>query len=812
MNRIKKWPLEVQAFVCNIIFAAILILAVIMIDGGLFMPMYEYSASTLPYTMFMNRAVHEGRLLWNFGLDMGGNVLESFSFYNLGSILSWPMYLIPTSMVAGCMGPYLILKMGLMGMSASHFLKRHLENRGVILLSTLLYVFSGYTFANLIVIYVVDSMVLFPMLLANLEKLVEEKKKGQFLLFVFLSATGNLFMFSSEMVFLGFYLLIRYAGPYLYQVWQSRKKENNACFSIPVNGLETAGRVVAETVLGILLASVIFIPACRNLQQNGIWNDQITARDYMTVLTKDWLLWIKCLFTPSEAMGHFSSVEYANYNNGQAYLPFFGMSFVLAYLLTEKGWLRRVLLFIAVCSVFPIGNRMFLAFYKEDIRLWYFIMVLFFALATGKVLERVEAFHIWKGVLLDSLGVLFLCAMAFLPLWPRMTQWGDEYGRLIYDKKLFLVGVCVVLAANLMLLFLHRFMKKYFLTIVSFFTIAYCMGTFADVMYGYQKIYDQGQVPFYEQAGSYGDNVYTYLTENPLELDMGLLPYRVAYDEGIGYNYYNQALAAGVPTISTSLEMIHPSVRLFYKGLGLNYDHSSREVDEGVRDFLGVKYIYARFPREDMEAIGKEAREYTLASGAPVYVYENEDALPIGCLYDHYLTMSEYSALDEEEKQRALLSCAIVDEQHTWLVENVLEHQTVARDEERDRSVLEGLEGKAVTELATERKENAMEQLAITKKGFSGTVHADQESVLLFSIPYDAFFEAYGDRVWLEVFNSCGLLAVKVPAGDTKLEMVYNYRPVKMGLALSYLGLLFTMVYLKSVEKIVGIFRKKDKS
>lgn len=818
MAQIKKWPVELQALLGNLLLAAVLILAVIYKDGGLFMPMYEYSASALPYTMFMNRAVHEGNLLWNFGLDLGGNVIESFSFYNLGSVLSWPLYLVPTSWVAGLMGPYLILKLGLAGCSTAHFLKRHLKDRAVILLTTFLYVFSGFTFSNLIIIYVVDAMVLFPMLVSSLEGLIEEKKKGHFILWVFLSAMGNIAMFTSEVVFLSMYVAIRYLFPYLHGIVLAQQEEQKDHLSLPLSGLRTVGTVLVELILGILLSGVFLVPAYYGIQQSGWLQNQITAEQYFTLFTQDWLLWLKTLCTPSEAMGHFSSVVMANFNGGQAYLPFFGMGFVIVYLISEKGWLRKLLILLLACSLFPVGNRLFYDFYNGDLRRWYFILVLFMALATGKVLENRGKYKVIPGLFLSMAILALYAGLTMLPLWYRWTEWGETKARLIYDGKLFVVVIGVTVVAHCLLLFLHRFAKKSFLPLVGLLTIGYCMGSFGVVMYGYHYVYDGEQLPFHQENLSYGENVYAYVTENPLSLDMDLLPYRVEYEEGLGQTYYNQALAAGVPTVSTCMDMQHSSLRPFYQTLGIGRGKGSPQLNEGLRDLLGVKYIYSKYPIEYLEnrisekdtssaaQLTETPLVATLESGLSVYVYENPDALPIGCLYDRYITQSEYASLTEEEKQKALVSCVVVLDQDSWSMENTLMHQALTVNEEGNR-VLDfseeyGKVSPSVAYLAGQKQSTAMENFQLTDTGFTGTIHTEKDCVLLLTVPYDRYFEAYGNGVWLEVNNAGGIVAVKVPAGDSNIEMIYNYKPLKVGLAFFYMGVLLTFVYLG------GNFRK----
>ena len=106
----KKFPVALKAFCVNLMIACIVILPFMIMDRGYFAMTHDYSAEEIPYQMLMNQAVRSGNLLWNWGIDLGGNVLETFSFYNLGSPFTWLLWLLPLKLVVKAMPLVIILK------------------------------------------------------------------------------------------------------------------------------------------------------------------------------------------------------------------------------------------------------------------------------------------------------------------------------------------------------------------------------------------------------------------------------------------------------------------------------------------------------------------------------------------------------------------------------------------------------------------------------------------------------------------------------------------------------------------------------
>ena len=80
---------------------------------------HDFSAQEITFNMLMNDTVKSGNLLWNWGIDLGGNFLETFSFYNVGSPFFWLTLLFPAEYMSRVMGWMIILKFAVAGATSA---------------------------------------------------------------------------------------------------------------------------------------------------------------------------------------------------------------------------------------------------------------------------------------------------------------------------------------------------------------------------------------------------------------------------------------------------------------------------------------------------------------------------------------------------------------------------------------------------------------------------------------------------------------------------------------------------------------------
>lgn len=164
--------------------------------------------------MLMNRAIKSGET-WSWGIDLGGNLLESFGFYNIGSVFYWISLLFPAELYPRVIGWLFILKIAVAGYSSALWMKRYLHKKDAILIGAMLYAFSGAQCINIVFYHFQDVIALFPFMLAALDKMILDKKKGCFALACAVNLLCNPIFFWGTTCFTVLYYIFRFLLPNL---------------------------------------------------------------------------------------------------------------------------------------------------------------------------------------------------------------------------------------------------------------------------------------------------------------------------------------------------------------------------------------------------------------------------------------------------------------------------------------------------------------------------------------------------------------------------------------------------------------------
>ena len=211
-NEENKKGIEKKAFLFCLLIAAAVFIPKMIMSHGYFALSFDFSAEQIPYGMLMNRAIKNGEL-WNWGIDLGGNLLVAFSFYNIGSPFMWLSFLFPAEWYPRLIGWIFILKFAVAGWSSALWMKRYLHKRTSVLVGAMLYAFSGAQCINIVFYHFQDVIAFFPLMLVELDKHELENKKGGFAVACALNLMCNPIFFFGSACFTILYYIIRYFIP-----------------------------------------------------------------------------------------------------------------------------------------------------------------------------------------------------------------------------------------------------------------------------------------------------------------------------------------------------------------------------------------------------------------------------------------------------------------------------------------------------------------------------------------------------------------------------------------------------------------------
>lgn len=779
----EKMPCWFLAFLVNLAAAMLAIVPFLIKNHGYFAMSNDFAAQEIPFNMFMNRTIKSGNVLWNWGIDLGGNFLEAFGFYNVGSVFFLPTLLFPAEMIPRILGWMLILKFAVAGAASGAYFGRHIKNRTIVVMASLLYAFSGFQCCSVVFYHFQDVAALFPLLLIGLEKLVEEKKYGRLALACAINALCNYVFFVGEVLFLIVYYAVKYLIPTI-----RLKKSGIRVYITPILSCITEG------ILGTAAAGIILIPSVVGTMSNSRVGNHIPGELWLEMTGVDWMMMIKAFFMPAEPMNSYSSVLSTSWMTNAAYLPMFGMVFVIAYLLTKKDWISNLLKIFFVVAAVPVLNSVFMFFNLDRYRRWYYMLVLLMVLVTAKVAEHPKDYKIKQAAAISA-GVLFVYVAI-----TKLVPWNTKIDSVINDeRKYFLslfIGLSGIFFTCLIAWGIRRYQKQCFCIMAGIFSI----GTLMLSIFYYRSKPDDTMIDFKMYGNTYAQNVINYLTDVPAILDADILPYRYYIDEGIGYSYYNMGMTNSLPTINSFISTVDSSVTEFYDGMGIGRDVWSAEGDAQIKALLSAKYVISQADLPQYTKIDVIVNN----NGQAFCIYENEDALPIGFTYDTYMTRSEFDTLEEEVRSTVMLKTLVVEDEDAEAAAACLKHagaklETQAGSEKNREDVI------------ADQKRESSERFIQGDNYFESVITADRQKYAFFSVPYDEAWKARVNGKEAEILKINGLMAVRVEQGRNEIRFDYEYIPWKIGIWCSLSGLVLTIGYMFffSKEKILCMIKRE---
>lgn len=711
---------KMKAFVINASLA-LLIFGIFMIrEKGLFTLSYDFNSQLIPFTKVCLDSLHGEGGLWNWNIDMGTSLVTSMSYYRLGSPFFWLFSWCSGKNVLYIMGWEYVVKYAVTGLISYCYFRRFTKAHKTALAGSILYTFSGFQTINLLFGIFHDAVAFFPLLVMTFDDLVEKDKKCFFALTVFLNAVVNYYCFIGEVVFLAIYFIVRYVvddpGRYLKKVW--------VC--------------LFEGILGVLMASVLFIPSILATLKNSRVSDAVSIKSYLELSRRDLLSTISAFLLPAEMMMKRSYAYAEEWASRSAYLPMIGITLEGAYLFRRKrkDWLKRLLLFVTVLMILPIGNGLFSLFTTDYCR-WYYMPILFMVLASVKVLDEMESYRV---------GSMALILLAFMFLWTAVSLWWHKNRfELILNQDRFRVLLFMAVAGFITLLVIWFIpvckMVKQNMILGAIYVFAFITVAFTCNLY--QKFDGEDSVAYQQKI----DAIEMLQPQEECRY--------VSCEDNLG-------MLGGFQEISSFISTISGSIPEFWDSLGLEKIVFSPVGPDGTEELLSVRYVISTGTDE----IGDNKLLESFEQGAAgYYLYEKPCYLNMGFTYDKYMLKSDYLQLDQKIRAIAMLSALVVNDEDVEEVQNVLSRMDMAMAQNLSAGDIEQL-------VALHRDENAR-NYDLAKDLLKCEIDADAKKYAFFSVPYDKGWSAYVDGERVKILNINGLMAIPIEKGINNIQFRY---------------------------------------
>ena len=811
-NRLKPYTVKSRhwaglTFAVAMCMALLLFVPFIVWNNGIFYYFGDFNVQEIPFYQLIHGMVRDGTLGWNHLTDLGTDTLASYSFYLMGSPFFWMTIPFPNEFVPYLIGPLLILKFACAAVAAYLWLQRYVRFKGYAAVGGILYAFSGFSLYNVFFFHFHEPMIAFPLLIAALDCFLYDKRRGIFAVAVCGACVVNYYFFVGQALFVTMYFITLACT----KTWKFQWTEMLLLALETLIGFAGAMFMLLPSVLGILGN-----PRLDSYPKG--WNALVHDRPQ-----RYWLM-LLAFFFPADipALPTFTPDSNCKWASVAGWLPFFGMTGVIAYLqLRKKSWLKKIMLLLILFAAVPALNSMFQLFNMTIFYTrWFYIPVLMFILATLRAMEDVKTD--WNRAFVWSAGI----TVGMTLLIGAMPLVKEEDGKEMFligveaDRVRFWIYAIFALVSLLAFMLLYRKFgvdqRKWFVaSAVGVMGVA-MIASYYSVATG---VLESGSTPAIRKC--------ILNQRDKIELDDL---------EDVRSDFYkatdNTAMFWKVPSINCFQSSVSPSIMQFYKAIGVARDVASRPdfSDYGIRPLLSTKYYFdydgdnGDRSRDEcfMDADGKTKMPCWkfLKNCNGFDIYENECYIPMGFAFDNYITQEEFERVAENNKPQALLYAMVLTR------EQMAKYADITGYTERRYSALYGMEPDTFNsaadtfsygvpqyrEACRRLAADACESFAYTQDGFCATYQNDgDEKLLFFSVPYSEGFTAAvnGESVDVEKVDF-GLMAVGVPAEKTS-DIVFHYRTpgLQTGLLVSAGAGIAFAVYLAAVVIIRWIRRER---
>lgn len=183
-------------------------------------------------------------LSWNMGLGL--DVIGQYSYYVLGDLFAYISLLFPIDKLEIAYNFLVLLRIYCVGLAFIAYCKYTKKEKFNTLLGSIIYTFCGFIlYAGVRHPYFTNAAIFLPLTLLGIEKLLKENKKVFLIFIIFLSTVSNYYFFYMIAVVSIIYGVVKYIFEYNQGLNRFLRKIGSAMLCY---------------IVGILMASIIFIP------------------------------------------------------------------------------------------------------------------------------------------------------------------------------------------------------------------------------------------------------------------------------------------------------------------------------------------------------------------------------------------------------------------------------------------------------------------------------------------------------------------------------------------------------------------------
>ena len=794
-NNTNRIYAPIIVFASSFLMYLIAILPILISRGLPFFYYGDYNVQQIPFYIVAHRAVRSGEFFWNWNIDLGGSMAGDFSFYLWGSPFFWLTVLFPERAIPYLMPLLMALKYAVASLCAYIYIRRYVKRDAYAMIGGYLFGFCGFNACNIVFNHFTDSVAFFPLFLHLFDRLMDDNisdeegrisfSKRNLIAFALMTAfmsIVNYYFFFGQVLFLLIYYVVKYGIKH-------DLKENLILFN----------RALFGGLLGVLIAGFFLVPAFVGVSGNTRLDNFISGYD-MLVYPSEKLIWdiFKSMAMLPDIIGKGTLFYTSTVKNASlaAYIPMFGLSGVVAFMLFEdkkKSWQKRLMIICLVIALIPVFNASFSFFNSSYYARWFYMPVLIMCQMTAKTLERGKSRELKKGTVFAVLFFLLFVLIYCLPS-------KDDSGKTVFFKmadnnEIFLRDVLGTAVLAIFLIISTFFLNKKRLLITLFMVIISCIiSTYIPVRNGSSIISDRGKEKWQEQ-----------MLDNTVTVDMS------DFCRGeVDSTSTNYDMVWGVPSIHCFLSTVPSQIFNFLEGTG----DIKRTVETnipveraGLRAIVSAKYYFENAEisknRTYYNGEGTDGYQY-LDSQNGFDIFENLNFIPMGFTYDYYITESEWTDIEPKERDYDLARLLILPDDVAMEIEKSVAMKELTAEDlwEEELSYLK------FTEECQNRAKTSCQSFETDTLGFTArTAMIQDDTLVFFSVPNRKGFTCRVDGKKTPIYTAdYGLMAIPVKRGEHVIRVDYKPEGLLVGTIMSVCGLMLLALY----AGVIKLIKKND--
>jgi len=726
-------------------------------NSGIFFYYGDFNSQQIPFMLHLTKNISGFNFpQYDFMAGTGLDYLNAYSFYNMFSPFTLLTAIIPEAARLYTYVFVIALKFGVCSVSAFHYARRFCKRNETAFIAALLYTFSGSQMVNFIYHYL-DGFAFFPFLLSSLEEAVIDKKRGRFGFVVAVCALTNYYIFGTAVVFIVIYFLVRLT---------------DRSFRISFKDFLCLG---TESVLGVLAAGIVIFPAAVMLLNSPKYDAGFENIGQMLIYETPWRYprIIQAYFMAPDMMGYTNFFpDYkgfypygSRFSSLSAFIPFFGMSGVYAFIsANRKSWQTKLVAICITASFIPLLNSLFSMGNTIYYARWLFAPTLVMAVMTACAIEN-EPKHFRVGLIVNTAVVVMITIFGIAFPIEKLTRWqSGAYYSLIQNWVqiiLTLSGLCVTALIMFRMKRDESFYQKVMvLTILFVFALSETTLLFGigNTPYPSYTITSYTKQPDFK-GKDYGSRI---------ALDDSNSNRNLIWETGCNFTF-NSTLNPYFAEYLECLEIQSGDITSCYPLCCLL----------SVEEFVTItpSTEYAQGFSEECE-FSRESNGYK--------IFTPFDFIPMGFCYDYCISRNEWLKLPVDDRKNAAIKAMIVD--NVTDVSDYLEEISAAELTEMSYG--------EISDECTKRAVKSAYRYSTSDDTATAEITLENPELVFFSIAYDKNFTAYVDGEKSEIIKSnIGFMSVAVPEGTHTIELVYHSDERTFGFVMSITGIAGLVVY-----------------